>query len=49
MKLRKRGIKVPKNFSVAPEGNKNPHRGVWSFLGEAVEGVGNLICGLEEV
>ena len=49
MKVRKREIKVPKNFSVAPEGNKKPHRGVWSFLGGAVEGVDNFICGSEEV
>ena len=48
MKLRKREIKVPKNFSVAAEGNKKSHRGVWSFLSGAVEGVDNFICGVRE-
>ena len=37
MKLRRREIKVPKNFSVAPETIKNTHRGVYNFLSGVVK------------
>ncbi len=37
MKLRKNEIKVPMNFSMPPWGIKKLHRGVWNFLGGALE------------
>ena len=37
MKLRKKQIKVPKNFSTPPWGIKKLHRGAWDFLGGALE------------
>ena len=37
MKLRKKQIKVPMNFSTPPWGIKKLHRGAWDFLGGALE------------